>query len=133
MSATSNSVQGQRLRRAAEAAFSRWPSFTCLSAQVEHDRGGSVEWSNGIVRITIWADWTEGEFGVWLSGADVTVGFEQVVPDASKRLTRIPRDAKAGQIQARIEAVLERLASDAPELLTGEQPAAEQRLRRSVR
>jgi hypothetical protein len=80
------------------------------------------------VEITIEADWLEGEFGVWLTVADVTVGFEQVVPDASKRLTRIPRNAKAGQLQSRIEAVLELLAAEAPELLAGG-PAAEQRLR----
>jgi hypothetical protein len=92
------------------------PGFTPAETELAAHRGGSVTWSNGVTVIRISADWLEGEMyvDVFTDRGSRPPGDADVADGV--RLSRLPRAATSGQLEARLREAIDRLTRKRPEL-----------------
>lgn len=87
-------------------------------------RGETVECSNGFLRITVSADWLEGELTVELGKPGQPSRPISEVLDLTRhsafRLSRLPRDVSVGSLEARLRPIATALESDASDWLADE-------------
>ena len=78
--------------------------------------------SNGMVLISVTADWLEGELAVTLrSGVGGEVPLDRLVADArvkGLRLSRLPRGVSAGVLQSQLHKVADLLKTEAHDVLS---------------
>jgi hypothetical protein len=114
--------QGLRLVNAAMAAFSVLDEFgfRIEEPRVSGGRGADVLVRSDQVSISVTGDWYDRELSVAIqvSGAG-WLPVDRLVPELSSATRRLPRNAKRGVLQKRLEQVATGLRLKAPEVLTG--------------
>jgi hypothetical protein len=114
--------QGLRLRNAAAVAFAALDEygFQLRDSQLDAWRGASVVAANDTVAIVVGADWYERELSVSIQVAGAKpLPVESLIPDLRGVTRLLPRNARRGVLQRRLDLIVEALRSQAPEVLEG--------------
>ena len=123
--------QGQRLLKAAIAAFAVLgeSGFKIRETDLETWRGAGLTVASQSVAIHVEAEWRDRELAVWVQVAGArAVPVEKLIPELRGTL-RLPRDAKPGVLQRRLERIVRALQTQMPEVQAGGQPALDRVLR----
>jgi hypothetical protein len=114
--------QGLRLVNAAVAAFSVLDEFGFRIGEprVFGGRGADVLARSDHVSISVTGDWYDRELfvAIKVSGAR-WLPVDRLLPELSAATRRLPRNAKRGVLQKRLEQIAVELRLKAPEVLTG--------------
>jgi len=114
--------QGLRLRNAAAVAFAALDEygFRLRDSQLDAWRGASVVAANDTVVIAVEADWYERELSVsvQVEGAK-PLPVEILIPELRGVTRLLPRNARRGVLQRRLDRIVEALRSQAPTVLEG--------------
>jgi hypothetical protein len=129
--AEASNYQGQRLLKAATAAFAVLgeSGFEVRETDLDEWRGAGLTVASQSVAIHVGAEWWDRELAVWVQVAGApAVPVEKLIPELRGTL-RLPRDATPGVLKRRLERIVRALQTRMPELLVGGQPALDRVLR----
>ena len=94
-----------------------------LQGSRESSRGGWVELTNGVVLVTVHADWLEGELGVEVGvGGSEPVPIDHLVSTLGAnglRFQWLPRSVRTEVIASQLSKVANLLTSEAADVLAG--------------
>src|SRR5437763_6781396 len=117
---TSN--QGLRLLHAVTAAFAVLDEdgFQVRDSQLGHDRGATVVVASDTVSIEVTGDWYERQLSISLKvTGSPWLPIERLLPDLPIASRPLPRNAKRGALEDRLNKTVTALREQAPEVLRG--------------